>query len=96
MQRTGTKHEVNGVDANHRTILEQFAQNAQSDAVVGVVERRHDDAGVADVKVRIACRQAPDRQNKAAPAWAAARLQVLSRLRSRKSRIRFQFSASGR
>jgi hypothetical protein len=51
------QHQVNGVNAHHRPVLEQFAQNAERDAVVRVVERRDDDGGVADVEIRVARRQ---------------------------------------
>ena len=59
MQRTGTEHEINGMNADDRPVLEQFAQNAERNAVVWIIERRDNDAGVGDVEIHIACWQAP-------------------------------------
>src|ERR1700722_2303663 len=57
MQRAETPDQIHGVNADDWTVAEQLAQNAERDAVVRVVERRHDDGGVADVKIRVASRQ---------------------------------------
>ena len=45
------------MNADHGPVAEQPAQNAERHAVVRIVERRDDDAGVADVKIRVAGRQ---------------------------------------
>lgn len=54
MQRAEAPDQIHGVNADDGAVAEQFAQNAERDAVVWVVERRHDDGGVADIKIRVA------------------------------------------
>jgi putative salt-induced outer membrane protein YdiY len=57
VQRAETPDQIHGVNADDGAVAEQFTQNAERDAVVRVVERRHDNSGVANVKIRVACRQ---------------------------------------
>src|SRR5438034_2124864 len=42
------------MNSHDRPILDQLREDAERDAVLGVVERRHQDGSVRDVKVRIA------------------------------------------
>ena len=59
VERAEAEHEIHRVDADDGAVFEQLAEDAEGDAVVRVVESRHDDAGVADVEIRVARRQ-PD------------------------------------
>jgi len=54
-------HQVHGVDADHGpTVLaaEAFREDAERDAVVGVVEGGHQHAGVGDEEIGVAGGQA--------------------------------------
>src|ERR1051325_7846746 len=59
VERAEPKYEVDGMNAHHRPVAEQFAERAERDAVVRVIERRDDHRRVADVKIRVARRQPP-------------------------------------
>ena len=54
MQRAESEHEIHGMDANHRTVFKQFAQDAESDAIVWIIESGNDYRRVADIKIRVA------------------------------------------
>jgi len=41
VQRPEAQHQIDGMDSNYRTIRKEFTQQAQRDAVVWVVECRH-------------------------------------------------------
>jgi len=57
MQRAKAQHQIHRVNAHHGPVLEQLAQDAERNAVIWIVECRNDHARVADVEIRIACRQ---------------------------------------
>src|SRR5207249_4776519 len=53
VQRAESKHKVNGMDPNHRPIFEEFCQCTERDAIVWVVECRHQHGGVGNIKVGV-------------------------------------------
>src|SRR5512134_2628215 len=53
MQGAEAEHQVNGMYADDGTVPEQIAKDAQRDAVVRIVECRHDHRGVRDVEVGV-------------------------------------------
>src|SRR5437879_13387812 len=53
MQRPQPPHQIHRVNSHDRPILDQLREDAERDAVLGVVERRHQDGSVRDVEVRI-------------------------------------------
>lgn len=56
VQRAETQHQVHGVNTDHRPVRKQFAQGAQGDAVIRIVERWHNHCGVSDIEVGVAGR----------------------------------------
>src|SRR5256885_4611566 len=54
MQRPQPPHQIHRVNSHDRPILDQLREDAKRDAVLGIVERRHEDGPIRDVKVRIA------------------------------------------
>jgi len=46
MKRSLTQHEIDGVYADDGTIRDQLRKNPESDPVIGIVERRHENSGV--------------------------------------------------
>src|SRR6266571_1695846 len=51
--------QLHGVDSHDRPVPEELGENAQRDAVGGVVEGRDEDGGVGDVEICVAGREAP-------------------------------------
>jgi len=53
MNRAEPPDQIYGVNADNGTIGEQLGKNAKRDAVLGIVERRHEHGGIRNVEVRI-------------------------------------------
>src|ERR1041385_9397563 len=53
MDRPQPPHQIHRMNSHDRPILDLLREDAERDAVLGVVERRHQDGSVRDVKVRI-------------------------------------------
>src|SRR5262249_9780004 len=58
VQRAQAPDEIHRVDPDHLAVREALREHVQRNAIVAVVERRHDHHAVRDVEVRVARREA--------------------------------------
>ena len=59
VQGAESEDEIDGVDARYRAIFEEFSQDAKSDAIVRIIEGRHQHGLVGDVEIGVTGRQPP-------------------------------------
>ena len=57
MERAQPPHQVEGVDADDRPVGDELAEDAEGDAIGGIVEGGPQGGGVADVEVGVAGRE---------------------------------------